>query len=431
MNRSWKIVLALLTALTASMSTLGAGADFTLGIFGNANMDDTVDEKDVAYVEGIIKGTNDATNLSDANYDGKIDKDDIAQIEQIINKSEKKLAFLDIFGEAETVNKPIKHLANIGFYGIEVTRVLNATNILLPIVGSDRSKEPVLYPEFSTWQVVGSTPDNCDFEKILNLKPDAVMTNIEYASAVATGAKDKAIFKDRLSGIPIICLNMREMDTLPETVMEYGYIIDREDEAKKFVDWFEGYIGTFKNLTKELSNDDRPRVYFEGHSGEPYKTRNSNDRYVQAIVLAGGKNIVDEIPNTPVSLEVSPEFVVEQNPQFIIICAPSWEVTASYETDDPSNLAKYRSEVMNRSELANVDAVKNNRVYVLDGNVFEGAGRNVVAIAFLGKLFHPDLFKDIDPQAILQEYTNDIWKIDFNVKEHGAFVYPPYETWNV
>ena len=85
MNRSWKIVLALLIALTASVSTLGAGSDFTLGIFGNANMDDTIDEKDVAYVEGVIKRTNAATILSDANYDDKVDSQDVDQIKQIIN----------------------------------------------------------------------------------------------------------------------------------------------------------------------------------------------------------------------------------------------------------------------------------------------------------------------------------------------------------
>ena len=32
--------------------------DYTLGIFGNANMDDTIDKDDIAYVEGIIEGTN-------------------------------------------------------------------------------------------------------------------------------------------------------------------------------------------------------------------------------------------------------------------------------------------------------------------------------------------------------------------------------------
>lgn len=422
----WKIASSLaIVLLGISLSVMPTCAsDFVLGIFGNANMDETIDEDDIKYVQGIINGTNEETEYSDADYDGKIGQEDIAQIEQIINGDEKKLTFSDVFGEAETVNKPIKRLANVGFYSLEVTRVLDAMDILVPVVGYDRSNQPVFYPEFGTWQVVGYTPDNCDFEKILSLKPDAVMTNLEARWALTTGLKDKAAFKEKLSGVPIICLNMREIDVLPENVMKYGYIIDREDEAKEFVEWFEGYKDTFEAMTEGLSKEDRPRVYYEG--GVPYKTKNSTDRYAQAIILAGGNNIADGMPNAPVMFDADPESIVEQNPEFIIICAPSWDITASYETDDSSNLSKYWTEMMNRTELADVDAIKNNRVYVLDGNIFEGAGRNVIGIAYIGKLLHPDLFKDIDPQEIHQEYTDDIWNLDFDVRSHGSFVYPPY-----
>ena len=420
--------LLAIVLLIVSLSIIPLEAsDFTLGIFGNANMDETIDEADIKYVQGIINGTNEKTEYSDANYDGKIDQEDIAQIEQIIMGDEKKLTFSDIFGEAETVNKPIKRLANVGFYSLEVTRVLNAMDILLPVIGYDRSNQPVFYPEFSTWQVVGYTPDNCDFEKILSFKPDAVMTNLEARWALTTGLKDKAAFKEKLSGVPIICLNMREIDVLPGNVMKYGYIIDREDEAKEFVEWFEGYEDTFEAMTEGLSKEERPRVYYEG--GIPYQTKNSTDRYAQAIILAGGNNIADGMPNAPVMFDADPESIVEQNPEFIIICAPSWDITASYETDDSSNLSKYWADMMNRTELADVDAIKNKRVYVLDGNIFEGAGRNVIGIAYIGKLLHPDLFKDIDPQEIHQEYTDDIWNLDFDVQRHGSFVYPPYETW--
>jgi len=60
-------------------------SDFTLKVLGNANMDDTIDENDIKYVEGIIKGKNDVTKLADANYDGKIDEKDISQINSIIS----------------------------------------------------------------------------------------------------------------------------------------------------------------------------------------------------------------------------------------------------------------------------------------------------------------------------------------------------------
>jgi iron complex transport system substrate-binding protein len=58
---------ALLSFIPATAS------DFTLQIFGNANMDDTIDELDIEYVRGIIDGANEPTQFADANYDGVID----------------------------------------------------------------------------------------------------------------------------------------------------------------------------------------------------------------------------------------------------------------------------------------------------------------------------------------------------------------------
>ena len=39
---------------------------FTLGIYGNANMDQIIDESDIVYVEEIISGTRESTDLADA-----------------------------------------------------------------------------------------------------------------------------------------------------------------------------------------------------------------------------------------------------------------------------------------------------------------------------------------------------------------------------
>ena len=48
-------VLMMLSALSTSLAVMPASAsDFTLEIFGNANMDDTIDELDIEYVPWVI-----------------------------------------------------------------------------------------------------------------------------------------------------------------------------------------------------------------------------------------------------------------------------------------------------------------------------------------------------------------------------------------
>ncbi len=421
-----KIAMAM---LLLALALPAAASDFTLGVFGNANEDDTINMQDVTYTELIILEYRDQTELADGKYDGKINMQDVTQIELVILGKEKELTFLDIFDCAVTVNKPIERLANLGTFGIEMTRIIDVEDVLLPIVGWDRSKYyPTFFPEFSKWQSVGYKPDNCDFEKILSLKPDAVQTNLEAAFALVGGLEQKRVFEEKLPGIPIICLNMREPCTLSENVRTYGYILDREDEADEFSDWFEGHLNMLKSRTEELTDDEKPR----GCIGfRIYEFKASGDRLAQAFLLAGGRNIIDEIagPDSPQYgsvVKVDPEWVIEQNPEYIFISDYSRTLNG-YETDDPSEMAALRREIMDRPELANVDAVENGDVYIVSDCVLSGAGNNVIGGIYMAKLLQPDLFEDVDSQLLHQEYVDKFCHIDFDVGEHGVFVYPQPE----
>ena len=207
--------------------------------------------------------------------------------------------------------------------------------------------------------VGSSNPAKCDLEMILSLKPDAVQTNLEAKWAAGeAGQEQKRLFKEKIPGMPLISLNMREPDTLPENVRIYGYIIDREDEACEFVDWFEGYFDLIKSRTDGLTDDERPRVYFEYRR---YRTKGSGDRYSHWYMAGGGRNIADDIvgPDSPLYsrvFDVDPEWVAVQNPDYIFMHASS-QLPATehgYETDDPSTVAALREELMSRPELANV-----------------------------------------------------------------------------
>jgi iron complex transport system substrate-binding protein len=43
------------------------------------------------------------------------------------------------------------------------------------------------------------------------------------------------------------------------------------------------------------------------------------------------------------------------------------------------------------------------------------------------KLLHPELFEDLDPEAVHKEYLNRFQRIDYDLDDHGVFVYPPIE----
>lgn len=78
------LVLFLSVFLLASACTPITASEYLLQIFGNANMDDTIDEQDIDYLKGVIAGTNPVTNLSDANYNGAIDDQGLSRSRRLL-----------------------------------------------------------------------------------------------------------------------------------------------------------------------------------------------------------------------------------------------------------------------------------------------------------------------------------------------------------
>ncbi|NYT10683.1 MAG: hypothetical protein GKC09_12260, partial [Methanosarcinales archaeon] len=223
-------------------------ADFVLEIYGNANMDEHLDQADLDYIRDIVAGKTEPTKLADANFDGQVNEQDVEQLQAILDGREEKLTFIDMLGEPVTVNKPIRRLVNMGYNGVEMTRILGAEDILVAY-GQDRADHAIFFPKFAELSFVGTDPNDCDYEKIISLKPDAVQTNIERASYTVGGLDQKRIFEKNLKDIPLICLHLREQDTLVQNGRTYGYRLDREEEAEEFIDWYSGYYDLFLSRT--------------------------------------------------------------------------------------------------------------------------------------------------------------------------------------
>ena len=430
---SLEIAIVLCLVFLVALPTVTAASEVyepgPLDVFGNANEDDTIDMRDTTYIKLVIFGKKPKTDLADANNDGKVSMLDVGQTKLIILGKEKKLTFIDIFGEAVTVNKPIKRLVNMGYYGVQIARAVGISDRIVAVGSSIITKQKIFYPEISKLPAVGSSPPNVDYEMILSLKPDAVETNLEAPeSVIAGGLGKKREFEEKLPGIPLICLDMRTISILPQSLRTYGYIIDKEDRAEEFAEWIEKYQDLFNDRTDGLSEAEKPRVYFET-GNKQYHTGGSGCSHVPLISLAGGRNIIDDMlnPDDPMYkslFDVDSEWVLEQNPEIILIRGIPWKVFGSYESDDPSAFAAARQGILERPEFANVAAVRDERVYVPDGN-HVGGPPHIITTAYMVKVFHPDLFEDIDPEAIHQEYIDKFCHIDFNVKEHGVFWYPP------
>jgi iron complex transport system substrate-binding protein len=386
--------------------------NFTLGIFGNANMDNTVDENDIDYINGVINGTNAPTNLSDANYDGKIDDQDADQIERIIHGDEKTLTIVDSSDKILTIRKPVKKVVSRP-QGCEVIGILKTEDRVVGVEDLVNERN-IFFPELSKLPSVGSM-SNPDYETIIKLRPDIVLWTCSFVPEMDSKLED--------ANITIVRLDLYRPVKLIEEIKLLGYILDAEVEANEFIDWYNGYMELIRQRTGRLSSEERPRVYFEMF--RDYMTITKDYGPDIMISIAGGENLGSDVGKPDSSITVDNEWVVNQNPDVIIKAVSS--IPCGYSVDNLTDMKNVRDSILKRDVSSAISAIVNDRVYLLPWGELVVTPRSVVGTAYFAKWLHPELFEDIDPETIHQEYLTRFQRLNYSLSDHGAFVYPPLE----
>ena len=392
-----------------------AASDYTLGIFGNANEDDTINMQDVTYTELIILEYRDRTDLADAKYDGKINMQDVTQIELVILGKEKELT-LETFtihedAKVVTVKKPIERVVILPISSGEAIRCVKAQDTVVGIgTGFTKEASMAFFPDLSELPTVGKWSDP-DCEAILSLDPDIVIADVRWPSPEK--------LEDKLEGSDIVVVRMGF--TYPDFAIAememLGYVLDKRDEAREFIEFEREYLNLIKSQVNELSEDEKPRVYPMYSICKP----GSEGSIVHMLcVMAGGVNIAADLQGGTGGMypTVDLEWVIEQNPEIMF----KWSSPGGYNVDDTSGMKAAWEEIVNRPELANVAAVKEGKVYLLTTDI-TSRPKYFVSLAYLAKWFHPDLFEDLDPQAIHVEYVERFQGMPYR----GVYVYPPLE----
>jgi iron complex transport system substrate-binding protein len=379
------------------------------------------------------------TELADAKYDGKINPLDFIQIKLIIVGKEKEITVVDGIGEAVTVHKPVERIIVVWTDNAELIRILNAKD---KVVGVDYgiSKMEIQFPELSKLPCVGPIGFEPDFEAILSLNPDFLLP------FYTTTAK----MKEKFPGVAVVFLGLYYPDLsnpkgskFTDGVRKLGYILNRKEAAEEYIHWRIDWIDEIKSRTEGLSEGKKQRVFICSAKSiivgeKTFSTYSKSDTLSQMCILAGGKNIAEDLPEfvqDVYTITVDPEWVIEQNPDIIIVhaCHYTWGggtlgPSLGYEEDDPTGVKEgLRDELMNRPELANVNAVKTGNVYIICGNYRNDVAGGLTGAAYMARLFHPYLFEDVDPEAVHQDYL-ELQHFDYDLDEHGIFFYPPIEV---
>jgi iron complex transport system substrate-binding protein len=351
--------------------------------------------------------------LAEQSYsEGKITSDELEEIRHIHDDYPKTI--VDSADQEVTIYKPLKRVVIAYWIDAAITlQALKAEDIVVGVTQVIADDEQ-LFPKLSKLPVVGAIPrvESLDFEAILELKPDAVITGGNHSKWDAIQEEIQSLDPN----IVVIRFDYASPETYLDEVKKNGYLFDKDEEADELIDFIDGHLSQIKERVATIPSDERVAVYCEVFND--YQTGD-----IDYIELAGGIPTFGDISQDTVA--VDPEEVIVRNPEVIIhLMGSKYAGKIGWEVDDVTAMREKRDEIISRPGFADVDAVKSGRVYAIASNIVKNS-IYPVGICYYAKWFYPEHFEDMDPNAIHQEYLSRFLGIDYDLSKHGAFVYHP------
>ncbi len=341
----------------------------------------------------------------------------------------------DVTGRDVEVNVPVKHVILGEGRQIYFLAALDKNNPFEHVVGwrddlpkaDPETYEAYLakYPDIAKLPKFGGMKDGTfDIERAVALKPDVILMNID-----AKTATEEAGYIEKLGkvGIPLVYVDFREkpMENTEPSMRLMGKLMGKEAVAEDFIKFRSDSIKRVTDVL-EKENPKKPVVFVERAGGYSDDCCMSfgNENFGKMVEIAGGINMAKGIiPGTFGT--VNPEQIIASNPDQIIITGGKWDayvpggnwVGVGYGADLKEARRKLEN-LTKRPGFTGVKAVENGNVHAI-WHQFYNNPYQFVAIQEIAKWLHPDLFKDLDPEATFKELHERFLPLEY---KPGYFV---------
>jgi len=302
----------------------------------------------------------------------------------------KTIIVTDDLGRKIEVPYPAKRVVSLASSISEVICALGSSEVLVAV---DKYSlfPPCLQDKVDVGS--GSTPN---VELILAQEPDVIFT-WSYC---------RVIEELEGQGVPVYVINPASVDDILHEIKAVGQMLGNEESAEKLTEFMVGYIEIVKKRTEGLAEEERPQVYLEGK--QAYRTVSNGTFSHDVVTMAGGINIAGKEPiRYPI---LAAEYIIAENPDVIVKC--DYSPTPSQKATE-----ELKEQIADRPGWNQLDAVKNDRVYILHYSELSVNPRLVIGLLKLAKGFHPDLFSDIDTAAVQTHMYKEIYGVDGVVSE--------------
>lgn len=268
------------------------------------------------------------------------------------------------------------------------------------------SKMMASTPGVTCKQVAGTWQDP-NVSEILSLKADVVFAYAQYTNA-------KAVKELQAAGVNVVYINGDNVSTLLNDVKATGEIVGNTAKADKFDAFATKYLNLVKERVAKVPANQRVTAYIEEYSKDQTAGKGSA---AQAYLDAAG--ITNIAANKGQFATVDPSWILSQNPDMIIKIETDGMGVLGQGVTNSAEAQKSYNQLIGRTGWANLKAVKDGQVHLIDNNSVLSDTNIIPGILYAAKWAYTEQFKDIDPAKIQQQMEKEF----YGSVQQGLYVY--------
>ena len=334
------------------------------------------------------------------------------------SKADEKQSLTDVMGRTVEIPAHPERLLFGGQRLLYTTALLDKENPLENIAAwpddleqndmATYEKYKEKFPDIANITKTGEVWDgSMSLEQALQARPDVFVVSAGSFDAAKEAGLIEGLEK---AGVPTVTVDYfidPAKNTVPSVTL-MGKLTGHTDEAKKYTDFYQEKLDRVHKRLKDSNQPPTDTFLWRAPGYFDCCSTFNKSNLATLVNEAGGNNLGDSMIDTKQG-QVSPESLAGKNPDVIVATGADWSpdrspvkgkkyVALGY--DEPADKAKQQlSEVVSsQAAVSQVDAVKNHRTYAMWHHFYDSP-YNVIAIEWMAKAMHPELFGDLDPDA--------------------------------
>lgn len=329
--------------------------------------------------------------------------------------------FTDNRGRNVHITRPIRRIAVNHLSVSEALKILGCWEMV--VARDTQTTDTMIFDGLEQIPVItlhSGGPYSFNFEALFAAKPDILI-----CEDIPMDGFEEMVAK-LPPEIPVFMVRLNRLSTLEENILKLGKLLDKEKSAREFTQWHSELTKRLTNKTARLSASEKTRYLFKTGYGSPDDIMTFTDTFdgiAERNRIIGGINVAAGLPSTGGWVQaVNPEWLAVQKIDVIVCCDP---IRDGYgcQIQNTAKAAAHRNRFLALPHVAATKASRTGNVHMISGEFFATA-RATVGNAYLAKWLHPELFADLKPEEIFQEYLGRFLHADVDLTKTGVFTYP-------